>query len=134
MLVSVTITVILTLIAIGSEVAYGILLSLNVSGLLTSYIICVACALYRRNAPGGLPPSRFSLGKFGGNLINTVSLCFMVVFFVFQFFPSVPNPGAAGMNWAAVIYVAVAVLFSVYYFVRANKRYVGPVVNVQKEA
>jgi len=36
-------TIVLTCIAIGSEVAYGIFVSLNVSGLVTSYIICIAC-------------------------------------------------------------------------------------------
>ena len=45
MLVSMFITVVLTSIAIGSNVAYANLLSLNFSGLLTSYIICTSCIL-----------------------------------------------------------------------------------------
>ena len=43
MAVSMGFTICLTSIAIGSEVAYGIFVSLNASGLLTSYIICIAC-------------------------------------------------------------------------------------------
>ena len=43
MAVSMVFTICLTAIAIGSEVAYGIFVSLNASGLLTSYIICIAC-------------------------------------------------------------------------------------------
>ena len=43
MAVSMVFTICLTAIAIGSEVAYGIFVSLNVSGLLTSYIICITC-------------------------------------------------------------------------------------------
>ena len=43
MAVSMVFTICLTSIAIGSEVAYGIFVSLNASGLLTSYIICIAC-------------------------------------------------------------------------------------------
>ena len=43
MAVSIAFTICLTCIAIGSEVAYGIFVSLNVSGLVTSYIICIAC-------------------------------------------------------------------------------------------
>jgi amino acid transporter len=43
MLVSIIFTVILNLIAMGSNIAYNMLLTLNVSGLMTSYIICVAC-------------------------------------------------------------------------------------------
>ena len=45
MAVSMIFTIILTCIAIGSEVAYGIFVSLNVSGLVTSYIICISCKL-----------------------------------------------------------------------------------------
>ena len=43
MALSMVFTLCLTSIAIGSEVAYGIFVSLNVSGLVTSYIICIAC-------------------------------------------------------------------------------------------
>lgn len=43
MLVSIIFTVILNLIAMGSNIAYNMLLTLNVSGLMTSYLICVAC-------------------------------------------------------------------------------------------
>lgn len=43
MAVSMVFTICLTSIAIGSEVAYGIFVSLNASGLLTSYLICIAC-------------------------------------------------------------------------------------------
>lgn len=43
MAVSMIFTICLTCIAIGREVAYGIFVSLNLSGLVTSYIICIAC-------------------------------------------------------------------------------------------
>ena len=43
MALSMLFTLCLTSIAIGSSVAYGIFVSLNVSGLVTSYIICIAC-------------------------------------------------------------------------------------------
>ena len=46
MAVSMGFTICLTSIAIGSEVAYGIFVSLNASGLLTSYIICIACVFW----------------------------------------------------------------------------------------
>ena len=45
MIVCVVFAIILNLIAIGSELAYNMLVSLNVSGLLTSYVICIACEL-----------------------------------------------------------------------------------------
>lgn len=51
MAVSMVFTICLTSIAIGSEVAYGIFVSLNASGLLTSYVICIACTLPYVPAP-----------------------------------------------------------------------------------
>ena len=43
MLVSMGITVILTCIVIGSTTAYAVFLSLTNTGLLSSYMICIAC-------------------------------------------------------------------------------------------
>ncbi|KAL8717407.1 MAG: hypothetical protein Q9225_005338 [Loekoesia sp. 1 TL-2023] len=83
MAVSMVFTVCLTCIAIGSEVAYGIFVSLNVSGLVTSYIICIACILRKRLRGEPFPPSRFNLGK-AGNAINIIALCFLIVFWLFQ--------------------------------------------------
>ena len=65
MAVSMVFITCLTAIAIGREVAYGIFISLNSSGLLTSYIICIACILQKRLQGEALPPSRFKLGKAG---------------------------------------------------------------------
>lgn len=45
MAVSMSFTVILTVIVIGSTAAYDVFLSLSVSGLLSSYVICIACTL-----------------------------------------------------------------------------------------
>ena len=125
MAVSMVFTICLTAIAIGSEVAYGIFVSLNASGLLTSYIICIACILQKRLRGEALPPSRFDLGK-AGNAINIIALCFLAVFWVFQFFPAAPNPAASEMNWSCVIWTSVLVFFMSYYAVWGRHSYVGP--------
>ena len=54
-------------------------------------------------------------------------MAFLALAFVFLFFPSVPNPTAAEMNWGILIY-GVAVLFAIgYYVVRGRHEYEGPV-------
>ena len=151
MAVSMIFTVCLTSIAIGSEVAYGIFVSLNASGLLTSYIICISCEshnkcdidnqthhsrylgiLYRRLRDKRLPVSRFNLGK-AGNTINIIALGFLVIFWSFQFFPAAPNPTAAEMNWSCVIWTGVLVFFMTYYAFAGCHNYVGPVAYVKSD-
>ncbi|KAG8525326.1 uncharacterized protein KY384_008970 [Bacidia gigantensis] len=129
MAVSMVFTICLTAIAIGSEVAYGIFVSLNASGLLTSYIICITCVLSRRLSGASLPPSRFNLGK-AGNAVNIIALCFLSVFFVFQFFPAAPGPAPAEMNWSCVIWISVLIFFMTYYAFIGRHNYVGPVASM----
>ncbi|KAK4550012.1 hypothetical protein LTR36_002979 [Oleoguttula mirabilis] len=90
------------------------------------------CILVRRLSGEPLPPSRFNLGK-SGNAINIIALCFLVVAWVFQFFPSAPNPTPDEMNWSVLIYGACFVFFALYYWVRARHRYTGPVAQVRKD-
>jgi len=86
----------------------------------------------KRLSGEGLPPSRFDLGK-SGNIINIIALCFLVVAWFFQFWPSAPNPTGAGMNWSVLIYGACFVFFALYYVFRAKHKYQGPVVLVRKD-
>lgn len=145
MALSMGFTVVLTCIAIGSEVAYGIFVSLNVSGLVTSYIICIGCMfwfkieiaclkfpgiLHKRLRGEPFPPSQFNLGK-AGNAINIIALCFLMVFWTFQFFPAAPNPAPEDMNWSCVIWTGVLVFFMTYYAVWGRHSYTGPVAYVR---
>jgi hypothetical protein len=74
-----------------------------------------------------------NLGK-AGLPINIASLCFCAVVYVFAFFPQIPNPPAASMNWAIAVYGGMLLLASTYFMVRARHQYVGPVVIVRKTA
>ena len=151
MAVSMVFTIVLTCIAIGSEVAYGIFVSLNVSGLVTSYIICIACALpilicfemwspysqisgmlHKRLRGEPFPASRFNLGK-AGSAINIIALCFLTVFWVFQFAPHAPNPSPSDMNWSCVIWTTVLVFFTTYYTIWGRHTYTGPIAYVRND-
>ena len=79
-----------------------------------------------------LPPSRFNLGK-GGNAINIIALCFLAVFWLFQFFPAAPGPSPSEMNWSCVIWTSVLVFFMTYYAFWGRHKYVGPIEYVKHD-
>ncbi|KAK0258352.1 hypothetical protein LTR91_024500 [Friedmanniomyces endolithicus] len=56
-------------------------------------------------------------------------MCFLVVAFVFLFFPAAPHPDAAGMNWGILIYGFVVIFALSYYYIRGRHQYDGPVSN-----
>ena len=126
------ITVFLSLFIIGSPVAFSILTSLSLTGLISSYVLAVLCVLAKRFRREQFPPGRFNLGKFGF-FCNGIAVGFLLIAWIFMFFPTAPNPGTAGMNWSVVIYGFVVVLFTIYYFVRGREQYDGPVEYVRKD-
>lgn len=86
--------------------------------------------IWRRVTNQPLLPSEFSLGKWGLP-INVASEIFLVVTFVFSFFPMTPSPAPVDTNWNVLIY-GVVVLGSLLYYMRARHRYAGPVEYVRK--
>ncbi|KAG8631455.1 hypothetical protein KVT40_000595 [Elsinoe batatas] len=126
-------TFLLGLIVLGSNVAFNILTTLSSSGLLTSYIVCIGCILYKRiTRPNELPPSRFTLGKLGV-MVNIVALSLLAVIFVFLFFPPKPRPAPAEMNWTVLIYGVTLIGCLVFYMLVGRDRYQAPVALVKKE-
>lgn len=87
--------------------------------------------IWRRWTKSPLLPSKFRLGSWGLT-INIASEAFLVTVFVLAFFPSMPDPDAANMNWNIMIYGAVVVISMFYYLLRGRHRYVGPVEYVRK--
>lgn len=124
-------SVLLSLINIGSSVALNSITSLATNALLSSYICSIGCVIWRRVTKNPLPASKFSLGRFGLT-INIVSEMFLIVMFVLAFFPSVPHPSVAEMNWNILIYGVTVVFSLLYYFFYGRHKYVGPVEYVRK--
>lgn len=125
------VTVLLTLIAIGSDVALNSLTSLGTNAILSSYICSIGCITWRRLTNQPLLPSKLSLGRWGLT-INIISMVFLILIFFFAFFPPGPNPAPADMNWNILIYGVSVVGSLLYYAFSAKKRYVGPVEYVRK--
>ncbi|KAF2275264.1 amino acid transporter [Westerdykella ornata] len=129
-LLSYAIAVLLSLINIGSTVAFNIITSLGTGALLSSYIVSISCLTLKRLRGEALLPSRFSLGAAGLPL-NIFSVLFITLAFIMTFFPSSPHPDPATMNWNILVFGTVVVFSVGYFLVRGRYRYVGPVMYVR---
>ena len=131
-IVSFAIAIGLSLINIGSTVAFNSVASLGTCALLSSYIISISCMFVKRWRGETLLPCKFSLGR-AGIWINGISVAYLCIALTFAFFPTFPDPAPDVMNWNILIY-GVVVLFSLFYFmVKGRKVYAGPVEYLNKD-
>ena len=122
-----------SVINIGSSVAFNAIVSLNTASLLTSYIISISCLLLKRWRGEPLPKWRWSLGRLGAPL-NTIAVLYLLVAYVFSFFPLTASVTGTTMNWSIAIYGAVIIFALAYFFLFGRHVYDGPVVSVKQEA
>ncbi|KAF7520508.1 hypothetical protein PCG10_009153 [Penicillium crustosum] len=122
----------LSLINIGSQVAFNAIISLNVAALMYTYAVSISCVIYRKIVcPETLPPRRWSLGTFG-LAINITGLLYVLFALFWSFWPPSPFPSARDFNWSVVIFVAVFIVSLLMYAFQGRRHYVGPVVTVQQ--
>ena len=126
----------LALIPLGSTAAFINIQTIGNSGLLTSYITCVACRLHHRNSigpHGKLPqPPPFFLGRTLGNVINTIAILFLFCFLISGMFPVAPNPTISSMNWSSLALGGTVLVAGLAYIVR-GKKYLGAGVGATVE-
>ncbi|OAA47142.1 amino acid permease 2 [Metarhizium rileyi] len=121
----------LSLIYIGSPVAFYAITSLCIVSLLQCYSLSIGCMLYRRIChPETLPYARFSLGKYGVP-INAVAVLSTTWGFFWCFWPQVYPVTAEGFNWASPIFLSALIIAMVYYAFQGRHDYHGPVVLVE---
>lgn len=131
-MVSLAVTVLLSLINIGSTVGLLAIISLALTSLMSSYIISISCIVIKRLRGEPLPRRRWSLGKFGLP-INIASLIFLMPLFVFSFFPLVTPVDTTTMNWSIVMYVAVIGFATGYYILYGRHKFIPPVALVKRD-
>lgn len=125
------ITALLSLIIIGSSIAFNVIISIGQVGTVGSYIIAISCIFRKRLVGEPLLSSQFSLGR-AGVAINAIALCFLVLAFVFPFFPLNKNPAPAQMNWNVLVTGFTMAVAVVYYVIKGRKTYNGPVTYVRR--
>ena len=131
-MVSFAITILLSLINIGSTVAFNAIASLGTAALISSYIVSISCVTIKRYRGQKMPPARWSLGKLGGP-INIFSILYLIIVFIFSFFPETAVVNAESMNWNILIYGFTIVFAIVWFLTRGKSQYVGPVEYVRKD-
>jgi choline transport protein len=131
-LASFLITILLSLINIGSTTAFNALASLGTAALLSSYIISITCIRIKRWRRQPFPPTRWSLGRWGAP-INDFSIAYLWLVFIFCFFPQAIPVTPQNMNWNILIYGFVVCFAMGYYFVKGRYVYDGPIKLVRKD-
>ncbi|KAF7508236.1 hypothetical protein GJ744_009533 [Endocarpon pusillum] len=130
-IISLAVAILLSLINIGSTTALNALFALSVGSSLSSYIIGISCLLRKRLSGEALPPRPWSLGRYG-LAINIGSLCFLLLFLVWGFFPPVTPVEPTNMNYGCLIYGSVIIFSTIYYILIGKKVYTPPVDKVRR--
>ena len=87
-------TVVMSLIYLGSPVAFNAIISLAIVALMATYAISIGCVLWRRiTLPETLPPVYWSLGKWG-IAVNGLGLAYAIFSFFWAFWPIYWKPTA----------------------------------------
>ncbi|KAM6506452.1 hypothetical protein FSOLCH5_013433 [Fusarium solani] len=146
--VTTTISVLLSLINLGSPIAFMNVTSLSISCLYASYLLAAILLLYRRTTKGFALPATSDLPALanttGAELVwgpfhlpgafgianNVFTICYLAVVGFFSFWPPVLNPTPDMMNHSVLVTGSVAIFSVVYYFVQARRDYNGPVVDI----
>jgi amino acid transporter len=122
--------VLLYLINLGSDLAFNIIVSLSLLGLLSTYMISIGCVLLKRIRGEPLPPARWSLGRWGLP-INAFAFFYSGFVIVFSCFPTTIPVDFATANWSPLVWVGVIVVSVVFYLVHGKKHYTAPVEFVE---
>ena len=140
------ISILLSLIVLGSSTAFNDLVGLTVTGLNSSYLIASGLLLYRR-CTGGILPHHTGLASkdsddaklvFGpwyipgmyGIAVNVFACVYEIVLIFFCMWPSKLPVTADSMNYTALVTAAVMIFSMAYYYFWARRVYTGPVVEI----
>jgi choline transport protein len=84
-----------------------------------------------RRFRGPLPPHRWSLGKYG-LFINIGAVAFLLIVWVFVFFPLTPAVTPETMNWSILMFGSTMLFAVVYYLLVGKKTYKSPVDLIER--
>lgn len=125
--VSACISMLLSLINIGSSVAFNAVVSLTVASFFGSYFLAIVMLVWKRLTAQSIDLGPWSLGRFGLS-INLFALGWLIITFIFSFFPIVVPVVPETMNWSCVLYGFIMLFGLTWYAVRQRKFYTGPKV------
>lgn len=74
----------------------------------------------------------FKMPRLVGAFVNGVAIVYMIIVFIFAFWPPALPVGPASMNYACLVFGGTVLLSIVWYIVYARKVYQGPVVEIER--
>ncbi|KAI7758987.1 hypothetical protein ACKAV7_011540 [Fusarium commune] len=116
----------LSLIQIGSDVAFTVLVSLSTLGIMSTYLLSIGCVLLKRIRGEQLPSARWSLGRFG-LVINAFSVLYSLFIVILCCFPLTLPVDTASANWAPLIWAGVIIIAAIAYVTHGRGAYTPPV-------
>ena len=131
-LVTLGCTILLSLINLVSTTALNAILSLQLSAMLATYAVCLACVSTAKCfRPATVPQARWSLGRYGLP-INILATAYATFACFWTFWPDHAHVRVDNMNWAPVILGGVMLIASGLYFSQVRAAYKGPVTLVNR--
>jgi choline transport protein len=127
--VTITFAVCLSTIVIGSTVAIDAVVSLCTVAAFASYTLPIASFLWYRLTHTGIRYGPWRMGRYGP-YVNAFALCWCVFFVIILPFPSILPVTAQNMNWSGPIFLAITILLSCDWVLRARHVYRGPVIEI----
>ncbi|KAF3005203.1 hypothetical protein E8E13_010824 [Curvularia kusanoi] len=137
------ISVLLSLINLGSSVAFANIVNLSIGGLYASYFIVCSLLLWRHLqgisrynlhaamiGPESLQWGPWRVPGALGVANNLFACVYLVVLWFFSFWPGSVQVNAQSMNFSSVTFGGTVLLAVLWYFIRGKKSYNGPIVEV----
>ena len=132
----------LSLIILGSSVAFNNIISLSVAGFYSSYLLPCGFLLWRRLTGAIKPrdedmsiigPGRLCWGPWRipepfGTLNNIFACLYLVIILFWSFWPPVTPVSPSTMNFSILVFGATVLFSVVWYCARARKHFTGPIV------
>lgn len=142
-LITTFVSLLLSLIILGSATAFNDLVSLSVSSLQSSYLVAIGLLLYRR-VTGGIHPRKsatddvvswgpWHMHGIWGIAVNTWACLYLITMVFFSFWPTATPVTASTMNYAVLITGGVVIISLTYYQLWAKRVYTGPVIEITVE-
>lgn len=122
---SAVISLLLSLINIGSSVAFNAIVSLTIACFFGSYAIPISLLAWRRATKRPVVLGPWNLGRYG-LAVNIISVCWLAITWVFTFFPIAVPVTPSTMNWSCALWGGSMILGLGWYFIWQHKVFVGP--------
>lgn len=118
--------ILLSLISLGSTVAFQAIISLQLVALFATYEVSICTLIWRRLSGLPLPHAKWSLGRYGLS-INIFAAVYGLFAIAFIVLPPVPGVDPQTVNWGPFIFILVMIVAGLCFVIGA-KAYHGPTI------